>query len=361
MEPWNLRIFRTRSGAPEFILPMSSASWTSRLGSNGTGNHASKLRGLGIPRSFIREIARGNKYTLAHCWGDHVAYAGVIQNRRYSERAELLQLYSKELRAAIFNKRLTHGVNEYNPQGGTLSAVNQSHSGAARIVLNAATKADAVPGWELPLTLPAGGAGTFNAVWWHDEGLTVENMLAQIEAEGIEIGFAPSIDANGYLRWTTQVGAPIMTGTPFLLPANAPGTIVMDPWSEEDYAEQYTGLLGFGKGYGEDRPWTYSPRVGDGIGDLPVMDTRTNFDRLTDQTRLNKANDVEFASRQLPIEQWDYRLFIGGTGPAIAAPGRVHDLHTYGSLFNNDGSHLLRVDALSGGLNLTVEPEVTRV
>lgn len=361
MDPWNLRIFRVRSGAPEFVLPMAAANWATRLGSKGSASHVALLRGLGIPRSFIREVSRGNKYALAHCWGDHVAYAGIIQGRRYSENREALHLSSKELRAALLGKRISHGVNEYNPASGSLVLTSRSRGGATRVVLSAATKAGIVPGWELPIDLPAVGAGGFNATWFHDQGLTVENMLKQIEDDGVEIDFPPYITAGGYLRWGTRVGNPIAVGSPVLLPVNAPGSIVIDPWSDDDFSDQYTGLLGFGTGYGPDRRWTFSPRTGDGIGDLPVMDTRTNFDRIDDQTRLDSANDVEYARRHEPVESWDYELFIGGRGPAIAAPGTVHDLHTYGSLFNLDGGRQARVVALSGGLNLRVKPEVVRV
>lgn len=361
MDLWNLRIFRSRTGSPEFVLPMSAANWTTRLGSKGSATHAAKLRGLGIPQSFIREVSRGNKYTLAHCWGDHVAYAGVIQNRGYSERREELRLYSKELRAALLGKRLTHGVNEYNPATGVLTIASRSRAAAVRVVLNAAMKGGAVPGWELPIDLPTDSAGGFSAAWRHDEGLTVENMLAQIEADGVDIDFAPYITSAGMLRWETRVGNPITVGTPFTLPVRAPGSIVMNPESDDDFSDQYTGLLGFGNGYGEDRLWTFSPRTGDGIGDLPVMDTRTNFDRINDQTRLDAANDAEYAKKHVSLEQWDYSLYIGGIGPAMAAPGRLHDLHTYGSLFNLDGGRALRVDALSGGLNYVVKPEVSRV
>lgn len=365
MEPWNLRIFRTRTGAPEFIIPgraIAAANWSTRLGSKGSATHVAKLRGLDVPQSFLREVFRGNKYTIAQCWGDHVAYAGPIQRRRYSEQREALYVESKELRAAMLGKRISHGVNEYNPVGGSLTLINRSHEGATRVVLSAATKAGLVPGWEAPIDLPPMTAGTFNAEWFHDAGLTVENMLSQIEKDGAETDFPAYITPAGSLRWATRVGSPIITvGAPSLLPINAPGSIVIDPWSEDDYADQLTGLLGFGTGYGPDRRWTFSPRTGDGIGDLPVMDTRQNFDRIDDQTRLDSATDVDYARRRQPVSAWDYELYIGGTGPAMAAPGSLHDLHTYGSLFNPDGSRIARVTALSGGLNFRVKPEVSLV
>lgn len=358
MEPWNLRIFRTRTGSPEFTLPMSAASWRTHIGSRGAASHVTRLRGLGIPKSFIREVSRGNKYTVAHCWGDFPVYAGPIQNRRYSERNESLQLSSKELRGALLGKRLLHGVNEYDPVNGAIVATSRSHEGAARIAISAATKANLIAGWELPIDWPAMTAGTFNATWRNEDGITLDNAFSQIEKDGGEVALSQYITSSGYLRWNAIVGSPIAVGTPFLLPARAPGTIVIDPDTDEDYADQLTGLLGFGKGWGPDRYWTYAPRTGDGIGDLPVMDTRSNFDRIDDQTRLEKATDVEFGAHRQPVEQRDFSLYIGGRGPAFTSPGRLLDYQVYGSLFDTDGSHTLRVNSLSGGLGLTVKPEV---
>lgn len=361
---WETWIHSTRSGSPELMLktgrPLASARWTREMGSKGSGSHTVLLHEAGIPRSMIREITRGNKYTIVQRWSEdnHVAYAGVIQNRRFLNKGSALVLSSNEIRAAFLGTRYTYGVNEYTPSTGVLNVVNRSRGAALRAVLLAATKSNAVVGWELPLDLPSDASGPFNASWRHEEKFTTEDLLTQIEKDGVEIDFRPYIDASGYLRYEAVCQVQITSGVPFLLPTNAPRSIVLGLTVEEDFVGQRTGILGFGKGQGQDAPYKFAPTVGDGIGDLPVMDSDESFPDLTDATRLQTATDVLFARRNQPTEQWDYSLHIAGTGAAMTKPGAIHDLHVFGSDFIEDGSHPQRVISLSGDLSDVVKPGV---
>lgn len=359
---WEAGIYSTRSGSPEFVFktgrPLASARWNRTLGSKGSATHTILLRDAGIPKSMIREISRGNKYTLVQRWGDQVAYAGVIRNRRFVESGSMLILSSTELRAAILGTRYPFGVNEYNPAAGILTIVNRSHAATVRAVLLAATKSNTVSGWELPLDLPADGSGSFNAAWKHEEKLTTEDLLTQIEKDGSEIDFRPYLDANGYLRYAVVCQPVIASGVPFLLPVNAPRSIVLGLTVEEDFVGQRTGLLGFGKGFGQDTPNKFAPTSGDGIGDLPVMDSDEAFPDLEDATRLQNATNVAFARKNKSTEQWDYSLHIAEVGVDMAAPGAIHDLHVFGSDYIDDGSRPQRVITLSGDLSKVVKPGV---
>ncbi|WP_270366139.1 hypothetical protein [Microbacterium algeriense] len=357
---WEVWIHNTRSGSPELQLPLvSSATWTRRLGSLGSGSHEVELSHAQVPKSLIREISRGNKYTVAQRWGVECAYAGVITNRRYIDRSSRLILNHKELRAAVLGARLPHGVNEYNAAAGQRRVTDKSHAGALRAVLSWATKGGTVPGWELPIDLPADAAGGFSATWREEEGLTTNDLIEQIEEDGAETDLHPYITTDGYLRYQAKAAAvKIATAGAFLLPARAPGSIVLDLETEEDYAEQMTGVLGFGNGTGQDRLSKFAPTSGDGIGDLPVRDVRVNFPDLYDPARLQAAVNAEYAQRRPPIDQWSFSLYIGGIGPTFAAPTHLLDMHVYGSDFINDGVHTKRVIALSGDMGLIVKPEV---
>lgn len=355
---WEVWVHNTRSGSPELRLPVSAGTWTRRLGSKGNGSHSVPLFNSGIAKSLVREISRGNKYTLAQRWGTHCAYAGVIQSRSFAEPGSMLTIEHREIRAALFGARLLHGVNEYNPASGVVNVVGQTHAGAVRVVLNAATKNGGVPGWELPIDLPGAGAGSFSASWRHEEGLTVENTLTQIEEDGAETDFRPYLDSDGYLRYAAPVASPIVTGAPYTLPTRAPGSIVSDLSTTDDYSTQMTGVLGFGNGSGQDRKWAFAPTSGDGIRDLPVKDVATDFPDIYDQTRLQRALNADFALRNYPIEQWSFSLYVGGLGPEVTAPGRLLDLHSFGSDFIPDGVYPHRVVALAGNMTASVKPEV---
>lgn len=359
---WDVGIYNTRSGSPEFEFkttgPLVAANATRVLGSKGSGVHTLNLRGTGMPKSLIDEISRGNKYTIAQRWGDHIAYAGVTQNDKWDEDSCILRLASNELRAAILGVRNPHGVNEYNPASGVLNVSGRSRNGAVRVILNAATKNGSVAGWELPIDIPADAAGSFNAAWRHEEKLTTEHLLSQVEDDGVETDLAPYLTAGGYLRYEAKVAVQIASGTPFTLAAKAPGSIVMGVNTEKDYVAQRTGLLGLGKGQGQDAIHTFAPLTGDGIGDLPVMDSNEAFPDVSDPTRLQAATNTSFARRNAPVEQWNYQLYIGGVGPAMAAPGSIHDMQIFGSYKIADGSHPQRVISLGINLSNVVKPGV---
>ena len=357
---WEVWIHNTRSGSPERQIPVSAAKWNRRLGSLGSATHSFATRGSGLPKSLISELTRGNKYTIVQRWGNHVAYAGVIRDDGAPDNSPVLPLRSKELRAALFGARLPHGVNEYVKSGVALSVANRSWAAALRAVLNAGTKGGAVPGWELPIDLPADSAGSFTAAWLFEEGLFIENMIGQIEDDGAETDLAPYLTNTGYLRYTARAAETIVTGSPLLLPARAPGSIVtlLDPHRDVDV--QRTGVLAFGNGTGEDRLWAFAPQTGDGIRDMPVQDVQVTFPDITDQTRLQAAADAEFRRRNYPIEQWGIQLHVGGYGPSIADVGRILDVHVFGSERLADGVHPLRVIGLTGDLSMSVTPEVQK-
>lgn len=359
---WETWIHNTRSGSPELILktgrPLAAARWNRILGSKGSGTHTVLLRDAGIPKSMIREISRGNKYSIVQRWGEHVGYAGVIQNRRYLQKGSALMLSSNEIRSAFLGTRYTYGVNEYNPSTGVLTVAGRSRGAALRAVLLAATKNNAVVGWELPLDLPADASGPFNASWRHEEKFSTEDLLTQIEKDGVEIDFRPYIDPNGYLRYEAVCQVQITNGSPFLLPVNAPRSIVLGLTTEEDFVGQRTGILGFGKGQGQDTPFKFAPTSGDGIGDLPVMDSDESFPDLTDATRLQRATNAMFARKNISTEQWDYSLHIRDVGVSMTTPGAIHDLHVFGDDYLEDGSHPQRVVSVSGDLSDVVKPGV---
>lgn len=355
---WEVWIHNTRSGSPERRIPVAAASWNRRLGSLGSATHVFATRGSGLPKSLINEITRGNKYTIVQRWDRHCAYAGVIRDDRAPDNSPILPLRSKEIRAALFEGRLPHGVNEYSPNGAVLTVTNRSWAGAIRAILDKGTKGGLVPGWELPIDLPTDSAGGFSAEWLYEDGLSIDDMFKQVEDDGAETDLAPYLTSNDYLRYAPRVAETITVGEPFLLPSRAPGSIVTNLEPGNDVAAQRTGVLGFGNGTGAARLWAYAPQTGDGIRDMPVQDVQVSFPDIFDQARLQAAVDAEFRRRNYPIRQWGLELHINTYGPAIGDAGRLLDVHTFGSDRIPDGVHHLRSIGLSGDMSRKVTPEV---
>lgn len=352
---WSVGIFETRTGAPVLRVPVSAGSWARRLTGSGQGSHTIPLYQSGIPRSLVREITRGNKYTIAQLWGDHVAYAGVITNRKYDAASRKLTLQSTELRAAIMNQRMLFGVLDYDPAANVLVVSGRSYSAAVRAVLMKALGVSSE--WALPIDIPADGAGGFSATWRKEETLMWEDHLAQIEADGCEIDFRPYL-SGGNLRWEARVQYTVTAGVPTDLAAKAPGSVVLDLTVEDDYAKQLTGVLGFGKGQGQDKPFKFAPTGGSGAVEIPVRDMKVTFPDIDDPTRLQAAVNAAYAARKDPVQQWSFGLHVWPSGPALADPGRLLNLWVYGDEFIPDGLHQKRVIALSGDLGFTVTPEV---
>jgi hypothetical protein len=292
----------------------------------------------------VREISQGNKYTVCQMWEDHVAYAGVIQRRRYNRRSRVLTLHSAELRAAYLNARMLYGVGADTSPGVVLAVSGKSHSGAARAVLSTA-----MPNfdWELPIDLPSDGSGGFSASWEYDERLMVEDHLDQIEKDGCEIDFRPYLDGSGYLRWEARVATQITSGT-----ATAVEDLVVDVDVETDYSRQVTGVLGLGKD-GAQEIAEYPP----GGTPFSVRDVWVNFGDI-DGGRLQNAVDATFAERIAETDQWSFPLRVHPGGPEFAAPGRLLNLTIAGDEFIPDGTHEKRVIGLRGDMGFTVVPEV---
>ena len=357
---WTIGIFQTNTGEPqEFtntittatqsVIEVSAASWETRLTGQGRGRHTIPLFNQGISRTTIRELAKGNKYTIVQMWGDHVAYAGVIQRTRYDRSTRSLTVDSMELRGAYFNARMSTGVEAYDPGETVLTVTSKSHSGAARIVVDAAMPN---PEWELPIDLPADGSGAFSASWQFEERLKIEDHLAQIEADGCEIDFLPYLDGSGLLRWETRVATKITEGTATAVEAVGSDSPVLDLEVSADHAREMTGVLAFGKG------GISANVVTVGGLDISVRDVWLNWPDISDLTRLQAAADAAFLELSEPTSQWSFGLHVFPDGPAFTAPGRLLTLSISGDEFIPDGDHAMRVVALRGDLSNKVIPEV---
>ncbi|WP_345543441.1 hypothetical protein [Microbacterium jejuense] len=331
----------------------AGSSWESRLNGRGSGGHTLNLHNSGIPRAMVQELVTGNKYTIAQLWGDHVAFAGVIQRARYRHKFRTLQIDSQELRGAYMNARMLYGVGNYETTTNVLKVDDKSRSGATRAVIETALPNS---DWTLPIDLPADGSGGFSAEWFHRERLTWEDHLAQIEADGCEIAFIPYLTDDGFLRWDTKVMSKIALGDGPDLNITAPSSTVLDLEVVQDWSRALTGVLGFGQANSDAvrAAAMYDP------GETPfsVRDLFVNYPDITSQTRLQAAVDKTFAERLSSTEQWVYGLQIWPDGPAKAGVGRRQNLWSYGDPFIADGKHEKRVLAAKGDMGFTVTVEV---
>jgi hypothetical protein len=347
---WAHRIYNTQTGALEFEMPEASdADWSTRLTGRGSGSHSFPLFNAGVSRADIREFTKGNTYIITQEWGDHVAYAGVIQRPRYRKKTRTVEVSSMELRGAYFNDRLLYGVPFYHPTDSVMTLTSKSHSGAARALIASTI---AVLGWELPIDLPSDGSGAFSADWKYHEVLKLEDHVNQVEDDGCEVYLRPYKDGTD-LRFETIVGSPVIEiGTATALDLDAADSPVLDYEEYSDYVKQMTGVLLIGKD-GIDTFAGVSSSV-----DFSVRDTWMRFPDIGDATRLQAAADNLIAALQLPTEGVSFGLHVYPDGPEYTAPGRLLELTSTDDEYILDGPAVKRVVGLRGDLDWTVTPEV---
>jgi len=280
----------------------------------------------------------------------------VIQEGEYDDRRRTLTVSSVELRGAYFNDRMLYGVPAYNAAGGaaTILSVSGTHGAVTSDVLDAATNLNSE--WNFPIDLPSGGSGSFSATWLYNERLKVEDHLRQIEDDGCEIYLRPYIDGTD-LRWDVEVGSPVTYGTETTMDVRGDDSPVLNLKVRRDFIRQMTGVLAFGKG-GTSAIARHAPTGGTGASEMGVRDTWITFPDIDDTTRLQAAADHAYGALSVPTVVWSFGLHVFPDGPEVAAAGSLLGLVSSGNEFIPDGTHHLRVIALSGGLGATVTPEV---
>lgn len=353
---WTTRVFDTATGNP--ILDIDSgidaANWTRRLGGEGSGSHTFKLSGLGIPQPQVRDLFADQKRTIAVCWGNHVAYAGVVQQAKYDRKAGTINVSHDEIRT-FMRARMQFGVAA--PTGGDLTITSRSYSGAVRAILSRAMQWSAE--WTLPIDLPADGAGSYSAVreWWRF--LTIDDLLSEVEEQGVEIDFRPYLDGSGKLRYQTLVAQPVV-GASTDVPVTVTDSRVTNLESTTDSSRRVTGVIVAGEGT-EAATTTVWAGNGAGTNPIPIRDVYRSQKDIGDVAKLQSIANSIYAESMNAVEQWSFNLQLSEEfTPDLATIGRVLRMDVRGDPWIADNMYPNRVIALRGDLSMTIKPEVQR-
>lgn len=352
---WSTRVFDTATGNPVLDVNCGvddSADWTRRLGGEGSGSHTFNLAGLGIATAQVRELFADQKHTIAACWGNYVVYAGVIQETKYSRNSGTVTVSHDEIRN-FFRARMQFGVGAAS--GGDLTVTGRTSSGAVRAILARAMQHSAE--WVLPIDLPADGAGTFSATWAWWRFLTIDDLLTEMEEQGVEIDFRPYINGSGQLRYQTVVGTPIV-GSATDVPVTAKKSLVKNLQVRTDSTRRVTGVIVAGEG---SEAGTLLAWAGNGAGTnpIPIRDVYRSQKDIDDPVKLQAVADTIYAESMNPVEQWSFDLHVSDEfTPELAAVSRVMRMDVRGDPWIPDGMYQKRVIALKGDLSMTVKPEV---
>ncbi len=336
------------------VFPLADGcQWSTNIGGTGSSTWVFRTDDDERPLAGLRiaSLFRPNARLIALRWGTEVLGAWKVEGWDYADDAKAVTVTAVELVRAESLWRMTYPLSGYTL--GTLTVTNRSYSGAVRAIL--ARFMQWSPEWNYPIDLPADGSGSFTQTWEYWKKLTIEDLLTQIEEEGVEIFFRPYLTASRQLRFETIVATRVSVGSSsFHLQAED------SPLSGIHYridgATQITGGQGLGEGNGQDQPVAYA---GGPPFTIPIRDAKRSFSDLTG-ARLQAATNAWFAEDSQPIVQWTVEKFTASDDypPTHAATGRGWNLQTRGHNVFPDGIHAVRVIAASGSFGLEITTEV---
>lgn len=360
---WLFSIHNTISGAKLLDVQPSAGSWRRALGGGGSGNHTMQLRaaGEGFSPAIARQLSEPNQASLAVHWNDTCLYAGAIINAKYARTTGALTVQHNEGLREILRNRSTFGVGGGYVDG-DLIVSNRSASGAVRAILSRGAGGSWGSTWDLPIDLPADGAGSISFTWRRWDFHMIDDLLGQIEKLGYEIDFRPYLTAAGVLRYQTVVASKVTAG---LLEFNvtAERTPVTGLEVTRDGSKQLSGVFTLGKG-SEDK--MLRGEAGFVAGPtIPVRDAVRSMKDVSNVDRLNEMSMADLVANRYPSEQWNFSLVaeLDDDGAEVLdvaglIPGATMRMLSSGDEYITDGVHDLRLVGLSGDMTRTLTPEV---
>lgn len=360
---WGFSIHNTISGARLLDVQPSDGSWRRVLGGGGSGQHALQLRAAGeeLSPDVVLQLGEPNAASFAVAWNGSCLYAGTVIDDDYAESTGAYTISHNEGIRDLLRNRSTFGVGGGYADG-DLVVSNKSASGVVRAILERGAGGMWGPTWDLPIDLPADGAGSISFTWRRWDFHTIDDLLVQVEKLGYEIDFRPYFTAGGALRYQTVVASKITAGT-FEFNIKAERSPVTNLHVKRNGSKQLSGVFVLGKG-SEDKMLRGEAGFMDGPV-IPVRDAIRSMKDVGDADRVNEMAAADLAANRKPIEQWDFSLVAeldkDGTemlDVAALIPGATMRMLSSGDERIPDGVHPLRMVSIAGDMTRTLKPEV---
>lgn len=337
-----LHVHDVITGARLFQVHPSSGSWRTRINGHDESSFTFQLRDAEnpMPRDLVRDLFRANARMLVLSDGGHVKCATVNLTPVYDRESGTVTVRGRGIRM-FAKQRMTFGVANYAQ--GDLPIVGRSYSGAVRAIVQRMMQWGGI--WPLPIDLPADGSGSYSNDVKRWDFYLIDDLLGQVEAEGVEVYFRPYLDAAGSVRFQTRVASQITIGSALHLPVSVEESRVTGLSVTEDGSMQLTGAFAIGEGTEADTvtglAWAMAGE------DSPVRDAALQLKQVADVGALSRAALAELTERRNTIKEWSFKLAMDGLPVDAATPGSLLDLDVRGDEWIPDGIYRQRV--LSNG------------
>lgn len=354
---WEYWIHDTRTGNPLSRVMPVSCSGTSTIAGTGDASTVFKVKGS-LPEP-IGDLLVPSARMLVVQWGSAsnapVVYAGYLLEPDYDRDAQKITVVSKELRS-LFDVRsfgAAHLIGS-DPASWDLIISRRSMSGAVRAILNRIMTYSVES--ELPIDLPADGAGGYSKAYRYWEQYSTQTALQEIEKAGWEIHLRP-YKTGGRLRFQTLV-APKIARSTYDLIVTTQKSPVTGLHVRRLGDEQFTGMVAIGKGTGPDM---LLRGASSNVGGIPARDGRISAKDVDDPAQLQAIVDARMAAAAGVPYQASYKVRLGGAvTPEWVLPGTIHRLDMTGDPFW-PGVHQQRVTSVQWAMSQTMTPETENV
>ena len=354
---WSFGVYETDTG--DMVAPVQPAdcSWTRKLDNRGTGSFTFKVNDpFAYPGNSPQTLFREDDRTIVVYWDDnHPAYAGVIDELSYDWGRKTVTVQTRELRQ-LFENRYTGRPDNYSGEGWDFLIDHRMHEGILALIDRATSLG---PGYELAIAPNASGGPGAGGHWRREihyyEVISVDDLLAEAEAQGVLIDFAPDLRADGSFAWVLVTArdldrdvTPLVVGAPY-----SPVTSLTAVRSSRD---RRSGVLSLGKGEGMDMKTGYAQGQEGRIARDGTLDLKDE----EDVPQLMLAAQEEQKLLRNAATKWTLGVELGDQlRPWDMRVGRTLEIHTPGDPYLVDGPRDKVVLAVSGGMGNELTVEVT--
>jgi hypothetical protein len=328
------------TGAIVDEVPVSAFTWNRLLSARGDGSATIPLDGS-YSKAALRDL-------LLH-WGrilrldrDGVTvYGGYITGRPYQRGASSIGVTLADI-WTLFGRRGAWDHTASNVERWKETVTGSLAHQAAKAVLRGRT-GPALPSMGMPVTLPGFGGTAVTRTYYGYNLETVEDVLSDLMAEGLDIYFEPRNVTNGDFDWIMRAGPAWSSGVQREFHVTSDDAVT--GFSESSDALRVTNNARYvGEGSEVDMLVRSDRNV---ASPYPLLDRVTDKKNISNVDQLSALADQDLITFEHPTFQWDFKV----TADTPIDVGDTVRLWFDGDPWIADGYHDRRVVKISGDLS----------